>query len=178
MRIGEYDLPTDEMQVSGDLGINESSMGGSSSSTSSSHKGFEAKILNVSLLITFDNTAAVKEIFSLAESLEEDGSQTIYHIINDTAQVMDIQKVRFSSKVSLRELGNHKQGWRLSFALKEHESVAERKEEKLTQDEPIESAPSPGAAGSTPEVEETKPQLTSTEKVLEQLDVWAKEWQT
>lgn len=176
MRIGEYDIPTDEMQLSCDLGINESSMGGNSSSTSSSHKGFEAKVLNVSLIISFDERLVVADIVGLAQSLEDDGSQTVYTIINDTAEVMGIQKVRFSNKFSLRELGNHKQGWRLSFTLREHESVAERKAEKLTTDAPTTSAPSPGAAASPTESEETKEQLTSIEKVMQKVDGVIAEW--
>ncbi len=178
MRLNDYDLPTDELQVSGDLGINESAMGGSSSNTSTSHEGFEPKLLNVSMLIVFDEAEKAEEIFALGESLEEDGSQTVYDIINSTAQVMGIQKVIFTSKVSIRESSNHQESWRVSFTLKEVDSVAERKAEKLAADAPTESAPAAGAATSSPQVEETKKQLTNTEQVMKQMDTWIAQWKT
>ncbi len=170
MRLNDYDIPTDEMELSGDMGINDKDMGGTSSSTASSHQGFEPKLLNVSILITFLEGEIATEIFALAESLEEDGSKTVYSIIDDTAQVMGIQKVEFSSSVGIRKLGNHKQGWRLSFTLREKESVPEAKAEILKTDAPTSSVPAPSAASGVEETPETKKALTDIEQVMSYID--------
>jgi hypothetical protein len=178
MKLDNFEFPSDELQVTCDLGINDKDMGGSSSSTESSINGFEPIIINVNLLITFDNEKIVKEIKNLAQSVDDKGAQTIYSILDRTSNVMGVSKVRFSSKVSLRELSNHKQGWTFSFTLKEHRSVAERKDERLTPQQSASPAPATGTTVATTQSPETQEQLTSVEQVLSKINEFLKPSET
>lgn len=174
MKLDDFEFPSDELQVTCDLGINDKDMGGSSSSTESSINGFEPIIINVSLLIAFVDGDVVSEIKNLAQAVDDKGAQIVYSILDRTSNAMGVSKVRFSSKVSLRELSNHKQGWTLSFTLKEHRSVAERKDERLTPQQSTSPAPATGTTAATTQSPETKEQLTSVEQVLSKLNDFLK----
>jgi len=166
MKLDDYEFPGDEMTVTCDLPINDKSVAGSSSSTESSINGFDPKIISCSLLINFNEETIVKEIRALAESVDDNGAQTVYSILNPTANVMGVSKVHFSSKVSLRQMSNHKQAWTLSFTLKEKRSVAERKDERLKSDNSTSPIPAVGTTETTTQSPDTEKQLTNFEQVL------------
>jgi len=174
MRLNDYDMPTDELNVTGDLGINDKSVGGNSSSTESVNSGFDPINLNCSLLVTFEDVKVLQKIMELARSVDEDGKQTVYDIVEPTAQAMGVNKVYFSSKVTVREKANHSEAWIISFTLREKRSVAERKDERLNEQAATSPAPATGTTATTTQSPETEPQLTEIEKVLSKVEEWLK----
>ncbi|QXG47882.1 DNA-binding protein [Pseudomonas viridiflava] len=155
------------MKLTANLKIEADDLGGQTSGTAKSHKGFKPKTLTVALTIPYKNLDNLRMIMRLAESTESGGQLRTYRIVNDTAKAFGIRQVTFSDGVSAREDDTLAQ-WIVQFTLSEKLSNPEKVENRRSGNGVTsQSAPGDGVAGSgsgTPE------ELTGFEAVLKKVD--------
>ena len=104
-------------------------MSGQKSSTKRSDKGVKAKEISISGLIPFRNKEWLRNLFKLAEATDSKGKPKTFRITNSAAEIISMREVQFSGDVSATEQQVH--GWIVSFTLKEVNSVAEKKEQRM-----------------------------------------------
>ncbi|MDK2597893.1 adenine glycosylase [Pseudoalteromonas obscura] len=111
---------------------------GLTSNTDEAETGIKAKRLTVSGLLHFEQSAALSELFSLAEAADN-GARVIYRISNPTASALGIKQVRFSGKIEAVEQESTRQ-WAVSFGLAEYRSVPQKIEERQAKTDPQEQS--------------------------------------
>ena len=104
-------------------------MSGQKSTTKKAEKGVKSKTLSVTGVIPYRNADWLKTLFKLAEA-EGKGGQVKYRISNITAQAVNMREGVFDGEVSAQE--QDVMGWRVSFSLKEVNSVAEKTANRQT----------------------------------------------
>lgn len=115
------------------LPIKNKDVGGNTSSTGTTNQGTKAKKLSVNGLVPFDNESDLKQLVKLAEAETQEGERVIYTINDKTAELGDVRQVIFDGDLKINEDETFR-AWRISFRLKQFNSVAEAKEQrKLTQ---------------------------------------------
>lgn len=123
-------------------------MSGEKSTTKRAEKGVKSKTLTVTGVIPYRNAEWLKTLFTLAEA-EGSGGQMKYRISNITAQAVNMREGVFDGEVSAQE--QDVMGWRVSFTLKEVNSVAEktanRKAKPKTKKQVDKNARSTGTGG-------------------------------
>jgi hypothetical protein len=136
------------MKVTANLRIEADDMGGQTSGTEKSHKGFKPKTLTVALTIPYREKADLRTLMRLAEGTEKGGQLTTYRIVNDTAEAFGIRQVTFADGVSAREDDSLAQ-WIIQFTLSEKLSNPEKVENRRTGNAVTsQSAPGDGVNGS------------------------------
>lgn len=111
------------------LPIKNKDLGGNTSSTGTTNQGTKAKKLSVNGLVPFDDESDLKKLVKLAEAVTQDGERVIYTINDKTAELGDVRQVIFDGDLKIDEDGQF-QAWRISFRLKQFNSVAEAKEQR------------------------------------------------
>ncbi|MBI6669048.1 DNA-binding protein [Pseudomonas syringae] len=157
------------MKLTANLKIEADELGGQTSATDKSHKGFKPKTLTVALTIPYKALEDLRAIMRLAEATAGGGQLQTYRIVNDTAKAFGIRQVTFSDGVSAREDDTLAQ-WIVQFTLSEKLSNPEKVENRRAGNGVTsQSAPGDGVAGSgsgTPE------ELTGFEAVLKKVDTY------
>lgn len=157
------------MKLTANLKIEADELGGQTSGTDKSHKGFKPKTLTVALTIPYKALEDLGTIMRLAEATAGGGQLQTYRIVNDTAKAFGIRQVTFSDGVSAREDDTLAQ-WIVQFTLSEKLSNPEKVENRRAGNGVTsQSAPGDGVAGSgsgTPE------ELTGFEAVLKKVDTY------
>ncbi|WP_116886393.1 DNA-binding protein [Pseudomonas syringae] len=157
------------MKLTANLKIEADELGGQTSGTDKSHKGFKPKTLTVTLTIPYKALEDLRTIMRLAEATAGGGQLQTYRIVNDTAKAFGIRQVTFSDGVSAREDDTLAQ-WIVQFTLSEKLSNPEKVENRRAGNGVTsQSAPGDGVAGSgsgTPE------ELTGFEAVLKKVDTY------
>ncbi|KPW84101.1 hypothetical protein SAMN05216596_11064 [Pseudomonas congelans] len=157
------------MKLTANLKIEADELGGQTSGTDKSHKGFKPKTLTVALTIPYKSLDNLSTIMRLAEATAGGGQLQTYRIVNDTAKAFGIRQVTFSDGVSAREDDTLAQ-WIVQFTLSEKLSNPEKVENRRAGNGVTsQSAPGDGVAGSgsaTPE------ELTGFEAVLKKVDTY------
>ncbi len=155
------------MKLTANLKIEADELGGQTSATDKSHKGFKPKTLTVALIIPYKALEDLRTIMRLAEATAGGGQLQTYRIVNDTAKAFGIRQVTFSDGVSAREDDTLAQ-WIVQFTLSEKLSNPEKVENRRAGNGVTsQSAPGDGVAGNgsgTPE------ELTGFEAVLKKVD--------
>lgn len=158
------------MKLTANLRIEADDLGGQTSGTDKSHKGFKPKTLTVALTIPYKNLENLRSIMRLAEATESGGQLKTYRIVNDTAKAFGIRQVTFADGVSAREDDSLAQ-WIIQFTLSEKLSNPEKVENRRTgngataQSAPGDGVSSTGASG-------TPQELTGFEAVLKKVDTY------
>lgn len=157
LQLNQRAIPGHDIKISIKLPFGDSDLSGQSSNTSSAETGMKAKELAVSLVIPFTNQKWLTEINDLAESTnKETGARTIYRVGHDAANAVKFYEGKFAQELTIKEL-NDIQGWQVSFIIREHLSVPERKSQR----EPIKPAKQQGGdvvlAGNDVESQEIPP---------------------
>jgi hypothetical protein len=162
------------MKVTANLRIEADDMGGQTSGTEKSHKGFKPKTLTVAMTIRYKDKADLRTLMRLAEGTEKGGQLSTYRIVNDTAEAFGIRQVTFADGVSAREDDSLAQ-WIIQFTLSEKLSNPEKVESRragnavTSQSAPgdgVAGAGSAGGSGSAPQ------ELTGFEAVLKKVDTY------
>lgn len=112
-----------EFRASVSVNRENKDMSGQKSATKKAEKGVKSKTLSVTGVIPYRNAEWLKTLFRLAEA-EGKGGQVKYRISNITAQSVNMREGVFDGEVSAQE--QDVMGWRVSFSLKEVNSVAEK----------------------------------------------------
>jgi hypothetical protein len=65
----------------------------------------------------------------MSNAKDENGDRLTYRVVNDVANAFKVKTVKFSGRFSVTPQDN-KMAWQVAFKLKEHNSVAEQKEQR------------------------------------------------
>lgn len=104
-------------------------MSGQSSFTDDAEQGEKAAMLDISGLIAFRDLDKLTLLESMSNAKDENGDRKIYRVVNDVANAFKVRNVKFVGKFSAVQQENPL-AWRVSFKLREHNSVAEQKEQR------------------------------------------------
>ncbi|MDN4696285.1 DNA-binding protein [Vibrio parahaemolyticus] len=102
---------------------------GQSSSTDDAEQGEKAAELDVSGVIAFRDLAFLAMLENMSNAKDESGDRMVYRIVNDVANAFKVKTVKFSGRFSVTPQESQ-MAWNISFKLKEHNSVAEQKEQR------------------------------------------------
>ena len=175
MRLGDYNLPSTELTTHIAMALHSDDLAGETSSTADVNKGVKPKIITCSCLIKFSDKQQLTDLTEVVEATDNNGDLIIHPIIDELANAMNINQVKFTENFTVREIeGIH--AWRVGFKLKEFNSTAE-KNEQIQQQKKIETAQK--AQGNTvavdPSMKAVKTeQLTSFEGLLKSVDDFLK----
>lgn len=159
------------MKLTANLKIEADELGGQTSATDKSHKGFKPKTLTVALTIPYKALEDLRTIMRLAEATAGGGQLQTYRIVNDTAKAFGIRQVTFSDGVSAREDDTLAQ-WIVQFTLSEKLSNPEKVENRRAGNGVTsQSAPGDGVAGSGSGSGASE-ELTGFEAVLKKVDTY------
>lgn len=169
MRLNDFSVPSDSLNVRGGFRIEAQSMAGNTSGTDRTSEGIKPKTFNVSLLVKFKNASQLTQLVRIAEAVDSNGKQRIYDVVDPTINVASVRQVQFTDNVSWREDGDL-HAWQVSFALIEYKSVPEKAEmRQAPQAAAPQTAPGEEIAAGEP-VEEAEAEATRFEKFLGRID--------
>lgn len=159
------------MKVSLGMQFKDKDQSGQTSSATSSEQGTKAKELTVTGLIPFKREADLTALFALASSNGEGGERHVYRIGSLLARSVKIRQVKFVGRVSADEQDGQ-MAWRVSFTLREYNSVPEKREQRLTLPAASLGSGTDGAEPAAPAGDTQQPaaQLTSFEQFLKGWD--------
>lgn len=115
------------MIVSISMQIAEQDQSGQTSATTKSEQGVKAKELKVSGLVDFDTPEILIKIYALGEATDGGGKMQKYRVASLLAQSVNFREATFSGSVEAIEQVD-KMAWQVSFTLKEHVSVSEKRQ--------------------------------------------------
>ncbi|QDL30640.1 baseplate complex protein [Serratia liquefaciens] len=98
---------------------------GQTSSTANAEQGIKPKELRISGMIPFSEAEVLTRLFALAEATEG-GRLKRYRVANHTAQAINFRLATFTGSIDAPKQDG-KQAWLVTFTLREHLSVPEKK---------------------------------------------------
>jgi hypothetical protein len=125
-------LRLDSMTVAMRMELKDQDMSGQSSSTDKAEQGDKGKTLSFTGTIAFKNVAVLTRLYQLASAKDDNDNRAAYRIGNDTARSLKIRDGKFTGSISAME-HNSLLAWNVSFELREHNGVAEQKENRKSQ---------------------------------------------
>jgi hypothetical protein len=159
------------MKVSLAMQYKDKDQSGQTSSATSSEQGTKAKELTVTGLIPFKREADLTALFAMASSNGDGGERHVYRIGSLLARSVKIRQVKFVGRISADEQDGQ-MAWRISFTLREYNSVPEKREQRLKLPAASLGSGTEGAEPAVPTDDSTQPtqQLTAFEQWLKTLD--------
>ncbi|ASA57577.1 hypothetical protein [Vibrio gazogenes] len=115
------------LTVSFEREMKSKDMSAQSSGTQEAEQGDKAATLNVSGMIAFHDIHKLGRLQTMSSAKDSKGNRMVYTIVEEMANAFKIKKVRFSGRFSATQQENM-MAWKVSFQLKESNSVAEQKE--------------------------------------------------
>jgi len=145
---------------------------GQTASTSKVDEGQKSQKMTISLTINFKDVDKLAELQSVAKAKDEADKPVIYTIVDPLAKAMKIRQVVFVD--TFRATEGEGQYWQISFTLSEHKSVAEKKEQRVTETTTTQQQADTATVtvGETGATTADSDALTSTEGFLARLDRW------
>lgn len=159
------------MRISASMQFQDKDNSGQTSSTSSSEQGEKAKELDVSGLVPF-MTRSPEPPVELADAKGDGGKRHIYRVGSLLAKSVKVRQAKFAGRITASE----QEGllaWQVQFTLREHNSVPEKREQRLPK---AAATVGQGTANATPAKTDSRAaaseqeQLSSWEKVMKGLD--------
>jgi hypothetical protein len=150
----------------------EKDTSGQTSGTSGAEQGEKGKELQVTGLVPFRDQAALARLFELAQAKGDGNERQVYRIGCELAEAVKIYQVKFAGRI----LAPEQEGllaWRVSFTLREHLSVPEKRELRRPKPEAVLGQATEGTTPALPPADTEQgadPELGRTEKVLKYLD--------
>ena len=173
MMLNSYKVPDQNRKVSLSSPIVSKDISGQTASTSKVDEGQKAQTITVSLTLNFKDNDQLADLQAVAKAKDEADKPVIYTIVDPLAKAMKIRQVIFVDTFRVTE--GEGQYWQISFTLSEHKSVAEKKEQRVTETTttPQQSdATTVTVSDSGTTTDEAPAELTSTESFLAALDRW------
>lgn len=158
-------LQMSNVLITPSMNIKDADQSGQASSTASSEQGIKAKELKVSGYVPYSDKTHLARLFELAEALGTDGRQARYRVACEEAQAIRFRQATFTGNVDATPQTNLR-AWLVSFTLREHLSVAER---KAMQGDST-AAVAQTATGGTVLAEESAEQQTWFERQLQKVN--------
>ncbi|ARC92805.1 DNA-binding protein [Vibrio coralliilyticus] len=128
-------LPIDNMKVSCSKQYKDKDMSGQSSSTHSSEQGDKGVVISVAGTIPFKREADLTALYDTFSMKDENGNRKVFRISNRDAKLYRVRNAKFFGKLSSSE-HNSLRAWEVSFSMREHNSVAEKIEQRTQANNP------------------------------------------
>lgn len=150
----------------------EKDTSGQTSGTSGAEQGEKGKELQVTGLIPFADQMALARLFEMAQEKGDGNERKIYRIGCELAEAVKIYQVKFAGRIMAPE----QEGllaWRVSFTLREHLSVPEKREQRAPKPNATIGQSTEGAESVNPppsEEQGEQRELGRFEKVLKRAD--------
>lgn len=119
-------IPLRSLTVTPSMQFQEKDQSGQTSSTANAEQGIKPKELRVSGVIPFTDAKVLTRLFALAEA-KEGGKLKRYRVANPTAQAINFRLSTFTGSIDAPKQDG-KQAWLVTFTLREHVSVAEKRD--------------------------------------------------
>ncbi|BAE73523.1 conserved hypothetical protein [Sodalis glossinidius str. 'morsitans'] len=119
-------LPLKSLMVTPTMQFQEKDQSWQTSSTANAEQGIKPKELRVSGVIPFTESEGLTRLFALAGATEG-GRLKRYLVANHTAQAINFRLATFSGSIEAPKQDG-KQAWLVTFTLREHLSVPEKKD--------------------------------------------------
>lgn len=130
LQLNQQAIPGQEIKVTIKVNYGDTDLSGQGDSTDTAETGIKAKTLLCSLVVPFDQPQWLTTISTLGENTDkETGRRVIYRIGHDAANAIKFYEGKFSGELNITELEDT-QAWQVSFTLREHLSVPERKAQR------------------------------------------------
>lgn len=120
------------IRVEMSMELKDQDMSGQSSGTDTAEQGDKGKKLSITGTVPFNDRDTLTRLYQLASAKDEHQNRQIYRVANSTAQALKIRQAKFTGRVSASEHGSLL-AWNVSFELREHNSAAEQKEQRQSQ---------------------------------------------
>lgn len=150
----------------------EKDTSGQTSGTNGAEQGEKGKELQVTGLIPFTDATALARLFEMAQDKDDGNARKIYRIGCELAEAVKIYQVKFAGRIMAPEQEGL-MAWRVSFTLREHLSVPEKREQRAPKPE---ATIAQGTEGTTPvkpppaNEQGQQQELTRFEKILKRAD--------
>ncbi|WP_265433192.1 hypothetical protein [Aeromonas salmonicida] len=118
------------MRVSASMQFQDKDNSGQTSATSSSEQGEKAKELDISGLVLFKDEQTLSRLFELAGAKGTGGQRHVYRVGSLLAKSVKVRQAKFAGRITASE----QEGllaWQVQFTLREHNSVPEKREQRL-----------------------------------------------
>ncbi len=119
-------IPLKNLSVTPSMMFQDKDQSGQSSSTAIAEQGIKPKELRITGTLSFTEAKALSRIFALAET-KEGGNLKRYRVANLTAQAINFRIGTFTNSIDASKIEG-KQAWQVTFTLREHLSVSEKRE--------------------------------------------------
>lgn len=120
-------VPLKDMKVTMTMQYQEKDQSGQSSSTASAQQGIKAKEMRISGLIPFSKPEILRRLFELGSATGDNGDLKVYRVANMTASAVNFRQATFSGQIDAPQQDG-KMAWLVTFTLREHVSVPEKKQ--------------------------------------------------
>lgn len=114
--------------VTPSMSYQDKDQSGQSSSTVNSEQGIKPKELRITGVIPFTEEKTLTRLFALAEA-KENGLLKRYRVANLMANAINFRLGTFTGSVDASKIDG-KQAWQITFTLREHLSVPEKRENR------------------------------------------------
>lgn len=121
-------IPLKNLAVTPSMMFQDKDQSGQSSSTAVAEQGIKPKELRVTGILPFTESKAFARLFELAEA-KENGNLKRYRVANLTAQAINFRIGTFTNSIDASK-AEGKQAWQITFTLREHLSVSEKRESR------------------------------------------------
>ena len=119
-------IPLKNLAVTPSMMFQDKDQSGQSSSTAVAEQGIKPKELRITGILPFTEHKAFSRLFALAEA-KENGNLKRYRVANLTAQAINFRIGTFTNSIDASKIEG-KQAWQITFTLREHLSVSEKRE--------------------------------------------------
>ncbi|MBD2815319.1 hypothetical protein ID850_11175 [Xenorhabdus sp. Flor] len=123
-------IPLKSLTVTPSVMFQDQDQSGQSSSTAVAEQGIKPKELRITGIIPFTEQKTLSRLFALAEA-KENGNLKRYRVANLTAQAINFRIGTFTGTIDASKVDG-KQAWQVTFTLREHLSVAEKRDSRAT----------------------------------------------
>ncbi|CDL80349.1 hypothetical protein [Xenorhabdus cabanillasii] len=121
-------IPLKSLTVTPSVMFQDQDQSGQSSSTAVAEQGIKPKELRITGIIPFTEQKTLSRLFALAEA-KENGNLKRYRVANLTAQAINFRIGTFTGTIDASKVDG-KQAWQVTFTLREHLSVAEKRDSR------------------------------------------------
>ncbi|OCA54655.1 hypothetical protein [Photorhabdus namnaonensis] len=122
-------IPLKSLTVTPSVMFQDTDQSGQSSSTAVAEQGIKPKELRVTGIIPFTEQKTLSRLFALAEAKDK-GNLKRYRVANLTAQAINFRIGTFTHTIDASKIDG-KQAWQVTFTLREHLSVAEKRDARV-----------------------------------------------
>ncbi|MCC8366013.1 hypothetical protein J8V57_06925 [Xenorhabdus sp. PB61.4] len=123
-------IPLKSLTVTPSVMFQDQDQSGQSSSTAVAEQGIKPKELRITGIIPFTEQKTLSRLFALAEA-KDNGNLKRYRVANLTAQAINFRIGTFTGTIDASKVDG-KQAWQVTFTLREHLSVAEKRDSRAT----------------------------------------------